>query len=501
MNSPRFTFSLAQLLLLVMLTGMLCAWLPEAVRWNQLSVSLGSERQSCTLSQDGAVLFCRCGERGFAAFDTASGRTLLSQEEPWKTDASFDPAAKKVYFVTYTEGGTRYSIRTLDLSTGKVETGESPVVPRGLQIDASISASAGRAPPLIHAGKVFDFLGPDGSQPWRFDEHLRCWNLASGSEEFCVPIGDLDYYKPEIARGKIVYIATEQFRDVARTALFVRDAEAGGVNRSKDFMERSLFLDDFVLCHRSDDAAVLRTNMLGYDSNRMRNQSGVFLIGPQTPSQSILELIGMQISRIAFDEADESIWHLGIREDGRQMLTRRDLKQGKDLLSVQVGEQYGTIVTDFRLASGQIALASDDGTFRLLDAKSGGEIRRLTGLRYAPSQLLLRILAGAAVAWAISWWRAMRTKQPGQPDLARLIGPLFLLGSLFQGLLLMSLRDQEHQLNGETASLAIVFPSLGAATGMAFLLDRNCNRLTVVYGVLAFAAMALYAAWAAFIPQ
>jgi hypothetical protein len=500
MQPHRFTISLAQLMLLAMLTTLLCVWLPAAVRLNRRSFVEVPERLDCLLSQDASVLFSRSGECGFAAFETKSGRCLHSESKSEWMAAGFDPCSKQIaVFSDLLED--RYALRAINLETGRT-TYTSPSRLRSGMVQQLIAPDLGSDyTPLLRGDRVYEIPVGDGTDPLvpYLESYLRCWSISDGKEIFCLPLGKTARYWPNLYSGRFYYVAPERSTTAGEIsvtkALLARDLESGQVLGKFDFFESIFQADGFAPCHRSNNFAFCTTNREVRDGEIIRDDSGIYMAKGQGEPQRIVAIPGLQI--IAFEANDETIWHLGIRDNGLQVLVRRNIERGDDIRTYDVGHENTALVTDFKLLPGEkeVALAADDGSFRVLDVESGKELRRLTGLKYVPSYRQLYILTGVAGAWLILWWLATRPKPSTPPQLARLLGYAVFLAGLVQGLLFLGIRDQVDHVHGPTLFAAVGIPSLLAITGAALLFDARCHKGTIIYGILACAGMIAYALW------
>lgn len=496
----RFTISLAQLMLLAMLTALLCVWLLEAVRLNRRSFVEVPERFDCLLSQDASVLFSSSGECGFAAFETRSGRCLHSEPQSEGTAAAFDPCAKQIaVFSDLMED--RYTLRAISLETGRTRYASASRLRSGMMQPLMAPELGSDYTPLLRGDRVYEIPDGDGTDPLVPDResYLRCWSVPDGKEIFCVPLGKTERYWPHFCLERFYYIAAERSATTGENSvtksLFARDLESGRVLGKFDFFESMFQADGFALCHRSNDFAFCTTDRELRDGEIVRDDSGIYMTkGPGEP-QRILAISGLQ--RIAFEANDETIWHLGIRDNGLQVLVRRNIEHGDDIRTYDVGHENTALVTDFKLLPGEkeVSLASDDGSLRVLDVETGKELRRLTELKYVPSYRQLYILLGVAGAWLILWWLATRPKPSTPPQLARLLGYAVFLAGLVQGLLLLGIRDQADHVHGPTLFAAIGIPSLLAITGATLLFDARCHKGTIIYGIFAFAGMIGYTLW------
>jgi hypothetical protein len=126
--SHRSTFSLAQIFLLTMLSGLLCAWLRESVEWSQKRWTY--LQYYSEISDDGTLFFSHNDNNGVAMFqekvprrcdvyETASGKHSFTIPLEPESFAVFNGRLKQLYV------SSSQDVLGYDLVTHNVVNGES----------------------------------------------------------------------------------------------------------------------------------------------------------------------------------------------------------------------------------------------------------------------------------------------------------------------------------------------------------------------------------------
>jgi hypothetical protein len=396
----------------------------------------------------------------------------------------------------------RYAIRAIDLRTGLSQYAVAPLPSAGSGVDP-LAAVQPDFLPLMYGDRIYEIPQADPKNPLaqKSGHYLRCWSLSDGKEIFCVPLDHMVKYWPDLSYGEFYYESGEwsnEGGELTFTGEFIaRELQKGQIQKPLKFTEEMLQVGELSLCHRSHNLAVCISHVDHHHGIITRYDSEIYLTASQGEAKRIAAIEGLKISQIALEKNDETIWHLGVRDNGLQVLSRRNIEHGYNIRTYDVGHRDAGLVTDFKLLPGEkeVALASDDGSFRVLDVESGKELRRLTGLKYVPSYRQLFILAGVAGFWLILWWLATRPKPGTPPQLARLLGYAVFLAGLVQGLLLKGIRDQVDHLHGPTLFAAVGIPSLLAVAGLILLFDARFPKMILLYGILACGGMVACIFW------
>jgi hypothetical protein len=195
--------------------------------------------------------------------------------------------------------------------------------------------------------------------------------------------------------------------------------------------------------------------------------------------------------------SDQSLFAVveSVHESDREKVLRIiDLPNGERKSLLERARTPGLTISDMKLLPGdrELALATQDGTFLVLDPETGHQLRRRTGMRYAPSRALWYVLGGLSTFWCVAWWKATRRSKDQPLDLGRYPSLVVFLGGLIVGLLLMFCRDQYLQIYTPNLAIALSLACLSAVTGFVLLFIRNCNTLASGYTLLSSALMAAY---------
>ena len=498
--SHRFTFSLAHLSLLVMLSSILCVWLPTAAEWNRQSRMDLPGWYLPEISDDGTLFFSNNPDRGFAVFETETGKCLIAEalksngEPKGLAEAFFDPSSKCVYApVRSTTPIIRY-----DCLTGARRTFVSP--------DAPSPAYRFQPPFCEHEGLMIDAgswnsdSATAGDDYRKHEDVLRCWEVDSGKVRFVTKIlwSSHPFFSPVVSGSKLLFI-NPAVRDVNATSdgngtvVQCHDLKTGhmiwrtSIERFMGQMSNRLYVSDNDLVTLITESVNGPTRQSRVTQLRLDDGS---ILDTDVPIPGISDTYavtrdGKQLFALVHDPSKQTrrLWKIDIAPNG----------------SAEMFDADTTWINDLKLINEdrQLAIASRDGMFQVLDAATGKEVFHRTGLRYAPSRTIWFVLGGLGTAWCILWWRATRARKDQAADWGRYAGLMVFVCGFTVGLMILGYRDPHQRLHFPTAAAAATFAGLAAVIGLIFLFLRQCNKLASGYALVASIGIACYLIWLA----
>jgi hypothetical protein len=512
--SHRSTFSLAQLLLLTTLSGLLCAWLRATVEW--IRDQPNSQQSASRLSSDGKRLINVSRPFGFSVFDTDSERCLIQKNVSIHPERSlmWDANLTTVYTVDDSNESPlskSHSIQLLDLETGAERQIQSP----------PLEGFSNWFPMAVDSDGHFVDLNIGGES----DQELRYWHPNTSPKL-------IRHWKPstgEVIRQQIVEgesVDSVYQHSKGRLLLIGRDYRNQPESKSNlpaqsfpetvqplqfSFVEwrlqngvvRTLIpMKDFfvprLLCLNSREDQALLYQILKKRAGK--DTASLLLVNANTGAVRDLGLSPFEWIFMGEMTADETCL-VGVGEkEGRKLVFRLDLANLKYRRVAGLSTKfYGheNAVTDLRLVNDerQIALAFENGDFRLLDATTGQDIQAAKQFAYRRPRTIWWVFGSVATIWTIFWWRATRRKKEQDFDWGRYAVLFVRLLGFFAGVLILLCRDQYHAISREPLVMAVIVAAIGAGANFGFLWKRNCNRLAAAFTLLACACIAGYVAF------
>lgn len=498
--SRRSTFSIAQLLLLVMLTGLLCAWLPKTANWgreNRVSDYLRTK-----LSADCTRLIA-FDMSGFAVFETVTGRCLLDRRIPSMSDAVFDEHLTSVCFKTWDARHENDPILFPDeaWTIYDVDTASEREV-----VAPPMDTMAIRWPLALDESGCFVEMLLLGNP-----NRIRRWNLQTGK---LVPDSGIDLDisgRIALTQGNGLVLC----RDIDER-LFIRWRLPSGEVIQTALPTPGAEIREWLCLNRQQDKVVVLMHEIPggtapFPSLGPGAPQAVPLGGPPVPRPVQRYLVIAEKTGRAHSLKVSDFYHVGpaqMTADDRYLLAfaslppdrtvyvRIDLETGDyEILSEfadgsQVGEDFKLINNDQ-----QIALAKSDGTFRLLDANTGREIRRVKCVRDPLGSIFWYVMTASGMAWNLMWWFATRRIR-GEPfDAGRYAIFAVFLVALTQGIVVLAYFDPWGHSEYPPFLFTVGVTTVLSLLGMALLFFRSCNKLSAAYTMASSAGIAAYTFW------
>jgi hypothetical protein len=491
--SHRSTFSLAQLLLLVMLTGMFCVWLPKTQEWataNRIP-DFGNEVH---LSEDGSRLMLS-DVSGFAVFDTATGKCLCKRTISGRAPV-FDKDLKTVCIETFFEN-SRFTIHNIDTNSDReIVAPRTPdgAYPRGWGIDED----ACYVESLIRIN---------------FPDRFRHWSLETGKVLSDVELETSGKFQLLRNHGTVTSFALDE-------RLLVRWTRPNGELVESSYPVPEAEIWEFLCLSQSQDRiVVLMHEIPGSASSVLPTTSGVTAPAmpmPRTKQRFLVIAENTGAIRSLRIPDFDSVHPGQLTADGRQLIgfgtlrrssgyflvfVRMDLESGAYQVLNEIGEveqdYLESRIVDVKLIDNdrQIALATWDGTFILQDASTGQEIRRIKFSRHSLGSGFWIALGGSGVAWAIMWWLATRRVNGTVFDAGPYLVFAVFFAALAYGIFVLAFFDPWTNLHHPSYLIPAAISSLLALAGFVLLFSRFCNKLSAAYTLLSAAAITAHACW------
>jgi hypothetical protein len=491
--SHRSTFSLAQLLLLVMLTGMLCVWLPKTQEV-ATAARIPDFANTVKLSADGSRLMLS-DMSGFSVFDTATGRCLCERIITLR-ELVFDKDLKTVCSETYFEN-SRFTIHNIDRNSDR-----EIVAPRTR--DGAIPMGWGIDEDGCYVESLVRINRPD---------RFRRWSLETGKVVSDVELDTGGQFQLLRNHGTVTSFARDE-------RLLVRWTLPNGELVESSYPVPEAEIWEFLCLSQAQDRIVLLMQEIpGSASPALPTTSGV--TAPATPmprtKQRLLVIAENSGSIRPLQIPDFDSVHPGqLTADGRQLIgigtlkrsseyflvfVRMDLESGAYQVLNEIGEveqdYLESRIVDLKLIDNdrQIALATWDGTFILQDASTGQEMRRIKFFRHSLGSGFWIALGGSGLAWAIIWWLATRRAKGTVVDAGRYLVYAVFFAALAYEIFVLASFDPWTNLHHPFYVIPAAISSLLALAGFALLFTRFCNKLSAVYTLLSAAAITAHACW------
>lgn len=491
--SHRSTFSLAQLFLLTMLSGLLCAWLQKTQEWATANhiPDFGNEAH---LSEDGSRLLME-DLSGFSVFETATGKCLCKRNFIGRSPV-FDKDLKTVCTETWGEK-SRFTVCDIDTdSDGEI------VAPRTQDVAYSLARG-------IDEDDCYVESLVRGNLPDRF----RRWSLETGNVLSDIELDASGRFQLLRNHGTVTSFALDE-------RLLVRWTLSSGELVESSYPVPEAEIWDFLCLSQSQDRIVLL----------MHEMPGSVGVGPPLPtpegSASAMPMPRAKQRFLVIAENTGEIRSLQIPDfdsvnpgqmtaDGRNLIgfgtlqrpsgyffvfIRMDLESG----AFQIVKEFEQteidslpFISDLKLIDNdqQIALASWDGSFVLLDANTGTEIRRIKFARHPLAFGIWLAISGSGVAWAIMWWVATRRTKGDGFDVGRYLVLGVFFAALAYGIFVLGCYDPWGNISNSSFSIPAAISTLLALTGLVLFFSRFCNRLSAAYSLLSAAGITGHALW------
>jgi hypothetical protein len=484
--SHRSTFSLAQLFLLVMLAGILCIWLPKTQEWATAN-RIPDFGNKVKLSEDGSRLLMY-DLSGFSVFETATGKRLCDRRIIAGRGPVFDKDLKTVCSETYFEK-SRFTIHNIDTNSDR-----EIVTPR---------TRAGTIPMAWGIDEDDCFVESLLRVNWP-DRFLR-WSLETGKVVSDVELDTGGQFQLLRNHGTVTSFARDE-------RLLVRWTLPNGELVESSYPVPEAEIWNFLCLSQSQDRIVLLMHEIpgsksvfpptGMPTPRTRQR---FLVIAENTGE-IRSLLIPDFEWVAPGQLTRDGRHLiGFGTLQRPsgyffVFIRMDLESGnfqilKEFEQVEI-ESLSSIV-DLKLIDNdrQIALATWDGSFILLDANTGGEIRRITFARNSLGSGIWLAIGGSGVAWAVMWWVATRRTKGGEIDVGRYLVFGVFFAAFAYGIFVLACYDPWTNLHSPLYLIPGTIASLIALAGLVLLFSRFCNKLSAAFTLLSAVAITAHAYW------
>ena len=504
-SQPRSTFTIAQLCLLTMLSGLLCAWLRGTVeRSQQVTVIFDSK-----LSADGTRLINFENQHGFSVYDTRSGQCLIRR------------AAKSNHDIVFNDNMTRVCVAQFES-----DMLATPATHQVTVFDVeSNSQSETRSPPL--GGWRWWLLGmdPDGlivdvcHVPWRPGDSpqpdlVRHWDPRSGGIVHQRLIDGLNVLPLHFQTKGKMFVLGASNAGIAQAEIPLlkdpnkplRDPELK--HHLYWFVEwhfdqerlrrtvvppRGSFLPSLICLNSKRDKALLSKS----PGHSGESHLGEHLYLADAKSGTVVDLgflsfKGLSPGQMTAD--DQSLIAIETNEMGEQSLLRINLENLSHREIIPPQPYAAPHVSDLKLINGNrhIALASQDGTYRVVDAQTGIDVQPFKHLGFRREGIIWYLYALVGAVWLLLWWRATHRQTDGNYDLGRYAGLLVLIVGLSIGLMLLFGRDEYRKVYYPLLFAALGCAGLGALVGLVLMFWRRCNKLAASFALVACTGMAGY---------
>lgn len=503
---PRSTFTIAQLCLLTMLSGLLCAWLRGTVERSQQVTVLFSSK----LSADGRRLINFEEQHGFSVYDTQTGKCLIRRVVQSNRDLVYDENLTMVCiprFVNHDPLATpsTHFVTVFDVAAGIEREIETPpldgwrwwlvgIDPDGLIVDLCylrVAKGESPQPDLVRSwdprsGKIVHQRLVDGLNvlPMYFLPEGRMFVFGAcnvGTAQAEIPIlkdPSNPWRDPELKRHLHWFVEWQ--------------LDQGGVQRTVVPPQGS-FLPRFICLNSKHTKALLsKTPAL---SGQPHIGESLFLADAPSGDVRNLGFLPFQGLYPGQMTADDK-WLIAIEnnEFDEQSLLRINLvtMSHEELISPQ--PHTAPHITDLKLLDGDrcIALATQNGTYRLLDAKTGKDVQPSKHLGFNRAGVMWYIFAVVGAAWVVLWWRTTRGSKGSTLDIGRYAGLMVFVLGLTIGLMLLFSRDEWRKVYYPPLYAALGCAGLGAIVGLVLMFSRRCNKLAAGFALAACAGMAGY---------